>query len=131
MDLIQERNNDLYNSFCRVRKGLGKYACHMSRKSLAQFVVEGRAGKFYITPETALKLINRIEQGGRPDKSNSLAYTRAQHVYRRFREVVEGKPGISRYGAADIVVNSEAPRFYIDWESALRIINEIEMGGNK
>lgn len=126
MDLVQERNKDLYNSFCRVRKGLGKYACHMSRKSLAQFVVEGKAGKFYITPETALKLINKIEQGGKPDKANTLAYARAQHVYRRFREISESKPGISRYGAADEVVNSEAPRFYIDWESALRIINEME-----
>jgi hypothetical protein len=128
MQLIQERNNDLYASFCRVRKGLGKYACHMSRKSLAQFVVEGKAPGFYITPETALKLINKIETAGKPDRLSGLAYLRAIDVYRRFREILEGKPGLSRYAAADEVVNSEAPRFYIDWDSALRIITEKEKG---
>jgi len=126
MDLKKQRDNDLYSSFCRVRRGLGKYACHMSRKSLAQFVVEGRAPRFYITPETALKLINQIEAGGRPRRANDMAFSRAMDVYRLFMEIVEARPGISRYGAADLAVNTEAPRFYIDWDSALRIITRKE-----
>jgi hypothetical protein len=98
----------------------------MSRKSLAQFVVEGRAPRFYITPETALKLINQIEAGGRPRRANDMAFSRAMDVYRLFMEIVEARPGISRYGAADLAVNTEAPRFYIDWDSALRIITRKE-----
>lgn len=128
MNLTRERNIDLYTSFCRVRKGLGRYACHMSRKSLAQFVVEGKARKFYITPETALKLINLVEAGKLKDRKGSLAHSRAIDLYRKFREIVGEKPGISRYSAADLVVNAEAPRFYIDWDSALRIITKYERG---
>ena len=128
MDLLKQRNNDLYSSFCRVRRGLGKYASHMSRKSLAQFVVEGRAPRFYLTPETALKLINRIETGTGPDVKGGLAYSRAMDLYRMFCEIYRTRPGISRYGAADAAVNSDAPRFYIDWDSALRIITKKERG---
>lgn len=126
MDLKRQRDNDLYNSFCRVRTGLGKYARHMSRKSLAQLVVDGRAPRFYITPETALKIINLVEAGEYVSRPKTLAVKRALDVHRMFCEIMEMRPGISRYGAADIAVNSEAPGFYLDWDSALRIITKKE-----
>lgn len=126
MNLTDERDTDLYGAYERKLKELGKYAPYVTRKAIAQLVVSSKAKKFYLSAETALKLISCIERTGLSGRGSPLSQRKAQDVYREYQLVCQAHPYLGKYGAVEKAVNSEAPQFYLDWDAALRIITKIE-----
>lgn len=121
-----ERNGDLYEAYKRKRKELGEHVKYMTRRAVVQLTVESPAKKFYVTPETALKIINRVDKTGSPGKFKDVTQSKFIEIHTRYHEIRSKNPLLSKYALADMVVNSEAPKFYLEWEAALSIIYEIE-----
>jgi len=126
VNFSKERDRDLFDAYRRKKRELGDHARYMTRRAIVQLTVDSPAKKFYVTPETALKMISSIDKHGHPCKSKGVTAAKFAEIHKRYKALKAAHPLISKYALADEVVNSPAPRFYIEWEAALTIIYEME-----
>lgn len=124
-DITSERDKDLHEAYKRAVKKLGKVAVMHSRKSLVRLAVNSAAKRFYISEERASRVIKMLESGRMPcaDSVKKQMYLDILDAYNKLK-IDERYAGVPKITLISIVVNSEAPSFYLDVRSAMSILNQ-------
>ncbi len=118
--LKRRRDRDLFE----------KYACALSSKTFktqkeaVDYVRLHPAPRFYISAQAASAYINALLSGNSVDGLSSSSLRRLKELYRRFNEMrkEDNAKRMSVFSLCQIIVEQDAPEFYIGYDHASKII---------
>lgn len=125
MNFTAERNADILRAY---RQRLAEVN-HINMRRIGEDIVNMPSRRFWVSSERAAIVISELLRG-KPIP----AYTRPPkremflEIYRRFLLLRRKNPKETILGLAAIIVNSEAPKFYMSPRSAMEIIYRIKKG---
>lgn len=119
--LKQERNEELIKAYKRALKSQQQYVSQMPLNTFVSKVVNSGAPRFFISEEQAAKIINKMELGEQPKKTNEKIKL-CEDLYAVYLEVSKKMDGCFKYRIIEAAVNSPARSFYITAQRALDII---------
>ena len=122
MDVLKkERDQALIKAY---KQALVEHQGTVNQMPLNTFVlkvINSGAPRYFISEEQAAKIINKMELGIKPKKTNEKQKL-CDDLYSRYLEVSKQMEGCFKYCIIEKVVNSPAKSFYITAQRALNII---------
>ena len=113
---------DFYNSYKKVLAS----SSYIKLRDIVRKAISSPAPRFYVSPERALAVIQKIKKG------ESIAYMSESRrdmyteIYNRVQSLLETNPYFSIKEAIRKVINSPAPKFYINEGTAIVTLHYIK-----
>ena len=116
---------DLYLIYCREIRTSN----FVRMSDIATNIVNSPARRFYVSEERAAIVISAMYQGRKiPTNMNSNKLEMFIEIFKRVKSLRSDNPKLSIFEAVCAVVNSPAPKFYMQPRSAIDIIYKIKNG---
>lgn len=124
LEFTTQRNNELMAAF---RKALG---CQYSSDiEIYELTVNSPSSRFWVSEERATIVISAICRGVPVlEKMNPLKREMFSEIYKRVLVLKKSNPDARLYDLVFDIVNSPAPKFYMQPRSAKEIIYKIKKG---
>lgn len=113
---------DFYNSYKKVLAS----SSYIKLRDIVRKAINSPAPRFYVSPERALAVIQKIKKG------ESIAYMSESRkdmyseIFNRVHSYLEANPYLSIREAIRKVINSPAPKFYINEGTAIVTLHYIK-----
>ena len=119
---LAERDKEIMKRYAQI---VGSTECKTRTEALS-LVVHSPSTRFWVSPEQAAKVIEKLINGGDTQKMTACKQRMYAELYRRFLEKIKldeyKDMSISRL--CEILVEEEAPEFYLLPETAMDIFIE-------
>lgn len=116
---------DLYSIYCREIRTSN----FVRMSDIATNIVNSPAQRFYVSEERAAIVVSAMYQGRKlPANMNSNKLEMFSEIFQRVLSLRKLNPAMSIFEAVCNVVNSPAPKFYMQPRSAIDIIYKIKNG---
>ncbi len=119
-ELKRKQDRDLYLCYKKCR-GMFVFA---SEREAIDYARQQPAPQYYISARTASLLIGKISHGDELTGLHPMSYMRIMHLYERYRFYRSRNPEskLSREVVMELLVEDEAPHYYLSLERARKII---------
>ena len=114
-----QRSENLYDVFKDITSGTD----YILLPEIARRVVTQRARRFYVSEERAALVVSSMSKGRDIQSMTPTKQRMYREIYRRVHRLKRENPGITLNDAVTIVVNQEAPEFYITPGTAIVILH--------
>lgn len=116
---LKERDNEIMKRYAQV---VGSTDCKTQTEALS-LVVNSPSKRFWVAPERAAKVIYHLQKGGNTHGMAPCKQRMYAELYRRFLEKIqlEEYRDMSVSRLCEILVEEEAPEFYLQTETAMNI----------
>lgn len=125
LDFIIERDNNLLDAYDKALKKFGDSAKYKSRQEIFEEVVNSEAKQFYVSPESAMKIISKIDRGKGCNIKNPDKRKMYYDIYEIFISFRKEHPCASMKDAIYNIIYSKAPCFYLKKTSMNVIFHKI------
>lgn len=123
--LARLKIEDFIECITSVRREYGDMGKYIPMRQLIQIAIHRPARRFYISPEEATRQINNIQRGRGVKIRSTEKKQMYADIYKKYLEAVFDSELMEyKYNLIERIVNSEAPRFYINPNEATRQIRE-------
>ena len=112
------RNRELKNLW---RKYVSESSV-INYKEICRRIAASPASRFFIGVDHAFNLVSRIARGEPPIKTNPLRRKMHADLYNKVRSIIDRRPHLELRDAVAEAVYSQAPSFYLTWQSIYVIL---------
>lgn len=116
---LPERNQEIMKRYAQIA---GSGNCKTQTEALS-LVVASPCSRFWVAPERVAKVISKLHKGGTTEGMATCKRRMYEELYRRYLEKIQQEEfkNMSISLISEILVEEQAPEFYMETETAMDI----------